>query len=229
MRHVLLVEDEEDIQSVISYNLVRAGYSCAIASSAEEAHQELQKKIPDIILLDIMLPGQNGFSFCSQVKKNQPYQEIPIIIMSARGEDADIIKGLELGADDYIPKPVSPKVLLARIESVLRRVKSPKIPENNQKIVGPFQLDITTHQFYLNHVPVELTLSEFGILELLMTRPGWVYTRNQIMEHIKGESISSTQRSVDVVIVGLRKKLGQYGKSIVASRGIGYRFQEESE
>lgn len=223
---VLIVEDEEDIRDVVVYNLQKSGYTCYATESAEAAQKIVKFKRPDLILLDIMLPGMDGFDFCKWIKNTETTSLTPVIIISARGEEDDIVKGLELGADDYIQKPISPKVLQARLESVWRRIKQLSPIVSNKIVYHGLSIDLIKHHVEYQGVPVELTLSEFGVLELIMRRPGWVYTRRQIMEHIKGESLSATERSVDVVVVGLRKKIGDAGSYISTVRGIGYRFTE---
>ena len=224
--YILLVEDEEDIREVILYNLKKKGYTCAAVPSSEEGQKQVRFRKPDLIILDIMLPGMDGFGFCSWMKNNEATQAVPVIILSARGDEADIVRGLELGADDYLQKPISPKVLIARIESVWRRVKQLPLVQAGKVEREGLVLDLDRHILIGDDLPVDLTLSEFGALELLMRRPGWVFTRRQIMEHIKGEALSATERSIDVVMVGLRKKLGERGHLITTVRGIGYRFME---
>jgi two-component system phosphate regulon response regulator PhoB len=228
--HVLIVEDDEDIQQLVSYNLVRAGFQVTCADSGEEALELLRQKRPDLVLLDLMLPGIDGLEVCRSVKRDEATREIPIVILSARGEESDVVAGLELGADDYITKPFSPKVAIARIRAVLRRRSEPaaKTGGDEQAILRMHDLIIHPgrHEVSVSGTPVALTLTEFGILHLLSRRPGWVFTRQQIIDAVRGYGYLVTPRAVDVQIFGLRKKLGTSGQLIETVRGIGYRLQE---
>jgi len=223
---VLVVEDEKDIQDIISYNLTKEGFRTVCVGSGEEAMGAVKSRIPDIVVLDLMLPGMDGLSVCRQLKTSPSTKDLPVIIATAKGDEADIVKGLEMGADDYVTKPFSPKVLVARVKAVLRR-KAAGTPDETAAVTVH---DITIHpgrrEVMVEGNPVELTFTEFGILHFLAGRPGWVFTRYQIVDAVKGEGYAVTERSVDVQIVGLRKKLGQAGKHIETVRGVGYRFRE---
>lgn len=223
---ILVVDDEEDILELVRYNLTREGYNVFCASSGEDGLNTAKSKLPDLIILDLMLPGIDGLDVARNLKSDNNTKEIPIIMLTAKGEEADIVTGLEMGADDYISKPFSPRVLTARVKAVLRRKTK---PENNEKeIIEIHDIKIHTgrHEVLVNDDPVPLTFSEFGILNFLVKRPGWVFTRSQIVDAVKGDDYFVTDRSVDVQIVGLRKKLGQAGQYIETVRGVGYRFKE---
>ncbi|MBW2181721.1 MAG: response regulator transcription factor, partial [Deltaproteobacteria bacterium] len=182
-------------------------------------------------ILDLMLPGMDGFEVTKQIKNNPDIPDVPIIILSAKGEEADVITGLELGADDYISKPFSPKILVARARSLLRRKKFHDIkkPEEQTQQINIFgiMIDSVRYKVEVDGHNIDLTYSEFNILSFLSRRPGWVFTRQQIVDAVRGENYAVTERSIDVQIVGLRKKLGDHGKYIETVRGIGYRFKEE--
>ena len=224
---ILVVDDEEDIRELVKYNLAREGYKIFCASSGEKALKKARAKLLDLIVLDLMLPGIDGLEVTKILKNDPKTQHIPIIMLTAKEEEADIVTGLELGADDYITKPFSPRVLVARIRAVIRRKK---------KEYDEVELEIEIHDLVIhpgrNRVlirgrPVELTFTEFQVLYVLARRPGWVFTRSQIVDAIRGGDYPVTDRSVDVQIVGLRKKIGPYSKYIETVRGIGYRFREK--
>jgi two-component system phosphate regulon response regulator PhoB len=224
---ILVVEDEEDISELIKYNLNREGYNVVCVETGEEGLEKTRQTMPDLILLDLMLPGIDGLRVCKIIKNDSKTEHIPVIMLTAKGEEADIVTGLEMGADDYIPKPFSTKVLIARIRSVLRRINTPEKTETNA-VVKRHDLVINPgrREIILKGEPLTLTFSEFEILYLLAKRPGWVYTRNQIVNEVKGDDYPVTERAIDVQIVGLRKKLGSYGKNIETIRGVGYRFKD---
>lgn len=224
--HVLVVEDEEDILELVRYNLAKEGYRVSVAVSGEEALKKAPVEEPDLIILDLMLPGVDGLEVCRRLKGDPRTQHIPIIMLTAKGEESDIIVGLEMGADDYVTKPFSPKVLLARMRSVLRR--PPPTTDTSEKVLvrGEITIDPLRHKVLVKNKPVELTATEFGLLHFLAQKPGWVFTRQQIVDHVKGEDYAVTDRAVDVQVVGLRRKLGPCGKYIETVRGVGYRFKE---
>lgn len=223
---ILVVEDEEDLLELLRYNLERERYRVTCAPSGEKALTKVHEEIPDLILLDLMLPGLDGLEVCKELKKHAPTRSIPLIIVTAKGEDADVVSGLELGADDYVTKPFSPRILLARIKAVLRgrQLNLATVPE----ILKVHELTIDTGRYEVSVLgaPVTLTATEFAILHLLARRPGWVYSRDQIIRTVKGDDYPVTDRSVDVQIVGLRKKLGTAGECIQTVRGVGYRLKE---
>jgi len=224
--HILVVDDEEEILELVSYNLKKAGYRVTSVTSGEDAIKSARTKLPDLVLLDLMLPGVDGLEVCNTLKRDHRTTNIPVVMLTARGEEADIVSGLELGADDYITKPFSPRVLLARIRAVLRR--KTKAPAEEQVIIKLKDLVIHPgrHEVAVKGRRADLTSTEFRILHLLARRPGWVFTRQQIIDAARGEDYAVTDRSVDVHIVGLRKKLGSLGKQIETVHGVGYRFRE---
>jgi two-component system, OmpR family, alkaline phosphatase synthesis response regulator PhoP len=223
---ILVVEDEQDILELVRYNLSRENYQVFCASSGEEALQIATSEPLDLILLDLMLPGIDGLEVTRRLKKNPKTQDIFIVMLTAKGSEADIVTGLELGSDDYMTKPFSPRVLLARIKAVIRRTRDEK-PEDTAVIQVH---DLTIHpgrrEVQVSETPVSLTYTEFQVLYYLARRPGWVFTRTQIVDAVRGDDYPVTDRSVDVQIVGLRKKLGSAGRYIETVRGVGYRFKE---
>ena len=223
---ILIVDDEEDILELVGYNLARKGYRTVYATSGEDALKKSRSENPDLIVLDLMLPGIDGLEVMKALKKDSDTENIPTVMLTAKGEEADIVKGLELGADDYITKPFSPRVLLARVRAVLRR--KTKTANRSSSIIRIHDLEIHQERRSVSAKgnPVDLTFTEFQILSFLAARPGWVFTRTQIVDAVRGDSYPVTDRSVDVQIVGLRKKLGPCGKYIETVRGFGYRFRE---
>ncbi len=230
---ILIVEDEEDIRELISYNLLKEGYQVAGVATGEEALQAVEKKPPDLILLDIMLPRLDGLSVCRNLKSNPRFAAIPIIMLTAKGEETDIVTGLNLGADDYITKPFSPKVLLARVRTDLRRTEAEhalaaeaETDEEEELVRGPLHIHYGRHEVLVEGRKINLTATEFRLLWFLAQRPGWVFTRQQILDGLHGDECAVTERAVDVQIVGLRRKLGPAGNQIETVRGVGYRFKE---
>jgi two-component system phosphate regulon response regulator PhoB len=225
---ILVVEDEAPIQELLQFNLERKKYRVKVVDSGEEAITLAGEYMPDLILLDIMLPGADGLEVCKKLKGNPKTASIPIIMLTALCEEADVVTGLELGADDYITKPFSPRVLLARVKAALRRIVATQPVVNDEQIsVHNISVDIGRHKVEVDGSDITLTFTEFKVLQLLAQQPGRVFTRYQIVDAVHGEDYPVTDRSVDVQIVGLRKKLGSAGKFIETVRGIGYRFKEE--
>ena len=224
---ILVVEDEAPIQELLQFNLERKKYHVKVVDSGERALEVAGEYMPDLILLDIMLPGADGLEVCKQIKANPETVQIPIIMLTALSEEADIVTGLELGADDYVTKPFSPRVLLARVKAALRReaVK----PSNGDDLVSiqGIEIDALRHKVTVDEEIITLTSTEFKVLKLMAAQPGRVFTRYQIVDAVHGEDYPVTDRSVDVQIVGLRKKLGEAGRFIETVRGVGYRFKEE--
>lgn len=226
-KHILIIEDEEDIRELVRYNLKREQFEVSEAESGEKGLTVAARGKPDLILLDLMLPGKDGMQICRELKQNEETRDIPVVMMTARGEESDIVAGLELGAEDYIVKPFSPKVLVARVKAVLRR-KTAAPPLSDEDVLNIYDLCIHPgrHEVTVKGKTIDLTASEFGVLHFLARRPGWVFTRYQIVDAVHGEDYPVTERSVDVQIVGLRKKLGKAGEYIETVRGIGYRFKD---
>ncbi len=223
-KNVLIVEDEEDILKLIEINLLKNGISATGVQSGEKALEILNKDSFDLVLLDLMLPGINGIEVCKQLKNNRATKGLPIIMLTAKGEEEDIIKGLESGADDYITKPFSPKVLMARIKTSLRREENVDYNRNSVINIDKLYIHPAKHEILLDNKPLKLTSAEFKVLHLLASKPGWVLTRYNIIDEIRGEDYAVTDRSVDVLMVGLRKKLGEFGSYVETVRGVGYRF-----
>ena len=224
--HIFVIEDEEDIQELVRYNLARDGFRVTCVSSGEEGLKLARSLKPQLILLDLMLPGMQGFEVCKKLRADEELKSIPIIMLTAKGEETDMITGLELGADDYLAKPFSPKVLIARIKAVLRRETQQVRSENETVKIKDLVIDPKRHEVTLEDKPLVLTNSEFRILHFLAKKPGWVFSRYQIVDAVHGDDYPVTERSVDVQIVGLRKKLGSLGEYIETVRGVGYRFKE---
>ena len=225
-KNVLLVDDEEDIRELVRYNLAREGYQVVTVGSGEDALKKVREKPPDLIILDLMLPGIDGFAVCRQLKNDDRTAHIPIAMLTVKGEESDIVVGLELGADDYITKPFSPKVLLARIKAVLRRREKGPISESDVMTIGDLTIHPGRHEVLVEGKAVKLTSTEFRILHLMARKPGWVFTRYQIVDAARGDNIAVTSRSVDFHITSLRRKLGPVGDYIETVWGVGYRFKE---
>ncbi|MBU0945209.1 MAG: response regulator transcription factor [Proteobacteria bacterium] len=228
---ILVVEDDADIQQLVSYNLIKSGFNVTCADSGEEALEILEQEQVDLIILDLMLPGRNGMEVCTLLREKPGSVQPPIIMLTAKSEEDDIVSGLACGADDYVTKPFSPRVLIARVQALLRREQEKILTEQRSDdkdtiSVHAIIIHRGRHEVLVAGKQVHLTATEFTILEQLATRPGWVYTRQQIIDKIRGYDYLITPRAVDVQIFGLRKKLGETGHCIETVRGIGYRLQE---
>ncbi|MFL3007433.1 MAG: response regulator [Candidatus Neomarinimicrobiota bacterium] len=225
-KSILVIEDEPDIREIIEFNLTKFNYNVLLANNGEKGLKQARSDEPDLILLDLMLPGIQGLDVCRIIKSDENLKNTPIIILSALGQEQDIIKGLEAGADDYVNKPFSMDILKARIKTVLRRYDSNNEEDLNKSVffkgikINPRTRDVT-----IEGNLVTLTYTEFQILHLLISHPGWVFTRYQIIDKIRGENYPVTDRSIDFQIVGLRKKMLGKGNLIETIRGVGYRFQ----
>jgi two-component system phosphate regulon response regulator PhoB len=222
---IVIIEDEEDIRELIRYNLDKEGYRVLLATSGEEGLDLVRNSMPDLVVLDLMLPGIDGLQVCRELKADPRTKSVPVVMVTARGEEPDVVSGLELGAEDYVSKPFSPKVLLARVKTVLRRVKSVEDDPNSilryeELLVNPQRREVA-----IGNERIDLTNTEFKLLYFLMRQPGVVYTRDQIVDGVHGDDYPVTDRSVDVQVVGLRKKLLEYGQFIETVRGVGYRFK----
>ena len=226
--NILVIEDEEDIRALVKYNLQRENFEVLEAESGEEGLKLAERIVPDLILLDLMLPGKDGLEICRLLKRNEHTQNIPVVMMTARGEESDIVAGLELGAEDYIVKPFSPKVLVARIKAVLRRrASTPALAPDDVIKVYDLVIHPGRHEVLVKDKPVDLSATEFRLLHFRARRPGWVSTRYQIVDAVHGEDYPVTERSVDVQVVGLRRKLKRAGVYIETVRGVGYRFSDK--
>jgi two-component system phosphate regulon response regulator PhoB len=224
-KNILIVDDEEDVLDLVRYNLDKEGYCTETATSGEEAMAKARAKLPDLIILDLMLPGIDGLQVCRNLKNDAKTQNIPVIMFTAKGEEGDIVTGLELGADDYVTKPFSLKVLIARVRRILQKNIISDL-ENAQVKIHELVISPSRREVLIKNKPVELTFSEFNILYALAKKPGYVFNRYQIVNAIRGEDYIVTDRAIDVQIVSLRKKLGLCGKYIETVRGVGYRFKD---
>ena len=225
---ILLVEDEHDIQDLLKFHLERENLVVETADTGEDALQRLKSRTVSLILLDLMLPGIDGLEVCRRLKAQPETADIPIIMLTAKDSEADIVTGLEMGAADYVCKPFSPRVLMARIHAVLRRPVAAAAGDVLEPVItaGPLTVDPGRHKVEIKGREVPLTFTEFRILHLLAESPGRAFSRQQIVDQVRGESYAVTERIVDVQMVSLRKKLGALGDWIETVRGVGYRFKE---
>jgi two-component system alkaline phosphatase synthesis response regulator PhoP len=221
---ILIVDDEEDIRELVELNLDREGYQILACDTGERALELVRSRKPDLIVLDLMLPGVDGLEVCKRLKADPNTGHIPVVMLTAKGEEADIVAGLELGADDYVTKPFSGKVLVARVRRLLRRHVDESEEKGVVRVEG-VEIDPARREVLVDGTPVTLTQMEFNILHTLAKRPGVVFTRYQIVDRIHGDDYLVTDRAVDVQIVALRRKLGSYGKLIETVRGVGYRLK----
>ncbi|MBM4067112.1 MAG: response regulator [Planctomycetes bacterium] len=222
---ILVVDDEQDLVKLIRYHLEKEGYKVISAYNGEDALFLSRKERPELILLDLMLPGIDGLEVCKKLKSDPEMAAIAIVMLTAKGEEVDITVGLKLGADDYVTKPFSPKELVARVQAVLRRAKSASTTKDYIKI-DTLTIDLYKHEVTIKNEPVPLTLTEFKLLHQLAGKPGRVFTRDQLLDAVSGPETFVIDRTVDVHIASLRKKLKAYANRIVTIRGIGYKFKE---
>lgn len=227
-KRILLIEDEEDVAAVIKLQAEISGYKLHVEVDGVNGFKTIMREKPDLILLDIMLPGQNGLDVLRKVRNVKEIKHIPIIIISGKKEELDIVLGLELGADDYVTKSFSPKVLFSKIKAILRRGREAEKPEKFAKF-GDFILEIDHYLLKKNEDNIAITLSEFGILRRLVANKGKVLTRNQLLDDVNNDDGFIVDRNIDVHIASLRKKLGNNPQWIETVRGVGYRFREDSE
>lgn len=227
-KHLLVVEDESAIRDMVGFTLERAGFQWSGAADVMEANQEISSRQPDLIILDWMLPGISGVDFAKRIRRNTATRDIPIIMLTARGEENDRIKGFDSGADDYITKPFSPRELIARVKAVLRRSAGNE-PENILKFNG-LSLDATSHRVSTEHESVNMGPTEFRLLHFFMSHPERVYSRGQLLDNVWGNNVYIEDRTVDVHIRRLRKVLAHHGYDtlIQTVRGAGYRFSTQS-
>lgn len=222
---ILVVDDEEDIRELVELNLRREGYQVLTCETGEQALHRVASKAPDVVVLDLMLPGIDGLEVCRRLKADPKTQQTAVVMLTAKGEEVDIVTGLELGADDYVTKPFSGKVLVARVRRLLRKQRD----EGDEQAVvriHDLTIDPSRHEVLLGERAIVLTPTEFNILHTLARRPGRVFTRYQIVDSIHGSDYLVTDRAVDVQIVSLRKKLGSCAKYVETVRGVGYRFMD---
>jgi two-component system, OmpR family, alkaline phosphatase synthesis response regulator PhoP len=230
---VLIVEDEPEIAELIEFHAERAGMRARTIHSGRLALELMRREKPDLIVLDLMLPDLDGLEVCRRLKQNDDTRSIPIVMVTAKGEEADIVTGIELGADDYVTKPFSPRVLMARLRNVLRR-NGPveEAPTRSDRLVllgGKLVIDIDRHEVIVESKKTDLTLTEFGILHYLASRPGFVRTRDQIIAAVHGKSTVLSSRTVDVHVTALRRKLDALSDCVETVRGVGYRFSEGTD
>lgn len=222
--NILLVDDEPDLLELLQYNLTRAGYRVDCAASGESALRQMRSRVPDLIVLDLLLPDLDGLEVCKRMKQEPRTAVVPIVMLTARGEEADVVTGLELGADDYLTKPFSPRVLVARLKAVLRRQSRDRDTQTGTVVHGDMVIHPGHYEVRIGEHPVRLTPTEFRILHFLAQRPGWVFTRYQIVDEVRGDDAGVTERSVDVHIAALRRKLGHHAAVVETIRGVGYRY-----
>ncbi|KIC70866.1 Phosphate regulon transcriptional regulatory protein PhoB [Candidatus Protochlamydia amoebophila] len=223
---ILLIEDEEDIASLIKLQAELAGYKVHLEMDGLNGFLAIEREKPDVIILDIMLPGLNGLDVCRKIKSNPDLENIPIIIISAKSEELDVVLGLELGADDYVAKPFSLKVLFSRIKAVMRRGKEGE-KEAKTLVFGEYTMEVDRYLLRKKDKSIALTLSEFGILRRLLLNRGKVLTRNQLLDDVQNDEAFIIDRNIDVHIASLRKKLGPNFDGIETVRGVGYRFKDD--
>jgi two-component system phosphate regulon response regulator PhoB len=230
--HVLIVEDEPDIADLIRFHCDREGMEAEVIGAGKPAVESIRKTPPDVVILDLMLPDVGGIEICRRLKQWPETREIPVVMVTAKGEESDVVTGLEIGADDYVVKPFSPRVLMARVRAVLRRrAELQEIPVDNrlERIDGRLVIDPDRHVITIDTKPTDLTVTEFGILNHLAQRPGFVRTRDQIIAAVHGRNVVLSSRTIDVHVTALRKKLGSLAGCVETVRGIGYRFCETPE
>ena len=227
-KRVLVVDDEPDIRELVQHHLEIEGFEVLSAPDGEKGLFLIQNELPDLIILDLMLPGIDGLEVCRKLNNIESTSDIPIIMLTAKGEEIDIIKGLAYGADDYVTKPFSPRVLMARAKAILRRQVINEIDVDEIIQIEELYIHPGKREVKVGSVSIELTFSEFEIIHFLARRPGWVFTRNQIINQVHGDDYPVTDRSVDFQIVGIRQKLGEMGKLIKTVRGVGYRFDSNN-
>jgi len=230
--HVLIVEDEPDIADLIRFHCDREGMDAEVIGAGKPAVESIRKTPPDVVILDLMLPDVGGIEICRRLKQWPETREIPVVMVTAKGEESDVVTGLEIGADDYVVKPFSPRVLMARVRAVLRRrAELQEIPVDNrlERIDGRLVIDPDRHVITIDTKPTDLTVTEFGILNHLAQRPGFVRTRDQIIAAVHGRNVVLSSRTIDVHVTALRKKLGSLAGCVETVRGIGYRFCETPE
>jgi two-component system phosphate regulon response regulator PhoB len=228
-KKILVVEDNRDISELITYNLEREGYEVACLYDGSQAVDFVTKRKPELVILDLMLPEVDGIEICRTLKNDPVTKNIPIVMLTAKSEEADVVVGLQMGADDYIPKPFSPKILVARIKAIVRRTADLNLSASstdNVRSFGDFNIDLLKHRISFKGREIKLTSIEFDIVEFLSRSPGRVWSREQILNNVWKEGKFIIDRAVDVHVRGLRKKLGSANGYIETVRGVGYRFKD---
>jgi len=227
-KRILLIEDEEDIAALLKLQADLFGFKLHVEVDGVNGFRAVERERPDLVILDVMLPGQNGLDVCRKIKSHNELKSIPVIMLTAKADELDVVLGLELGADDYVTKPFSPKVLFSRIKAILRRSAEPEKSLKNLAF-GAFELDVTRFLLRQGSKPITITLSEFGILKRLLLNRGKVLTRNQLLSDIHNDDALIVDRNIDVHIAAIRRKLGPNFQWIETVRGVGYRMKEEVE
>lgn len=222
-KRVLVIEDEPDLRSTLQFNLKSENYKVTTASDGESALAEISKNIPDLILLDLMLPDMSGLEICKKIRGESFSDKVSIIMLTAKGEEVDRVVGFELGADDYVVKPFSVRELMLRVSSILKRSKE-KASNDEKIVIGDIEINLASHRVFISGIEVELTAKEFELLKYLTERNGRIQTRELLLEHVWGYNNSVTTRTVDTHIKRLRSKIGEVGTRIETVRGVGYRF-----
>ncbi|MEH6626505.1 MAG: response regulator [Motiliproteus sp.] len=226
-KKIVVVEDEPDILEVLSYNLKREGFEVTTSLDGAKGLDLIQQKMPDLVLLDLMLPGMDGLDICRHLKSNSRTQHIPIIMVTAKGEESDVVLGLGIGADDYVAKPFSPKELVSRIKAVLRRAAtSEPLTQKEYIVVDGLVIDASKYKVLLSDNEIKLTATEFRLLHYLASHPGRVFSREQLLNHTFGNDAVVVDRNVDVHIRAIRKKIGDDQYFVETIRGVGYRFKD---
>lgn len=226
-KKIVVVEDEPDILEILSYNLKREGFDVSTALNGTDGLRVIQQVIPDLVLLDLMLPGLDGLEICRELKKHEATSSIPIIMVTAKGEESDVVLGLGVGADDYIAKPFSPRELVARVKAVIRRgIKSDPSSKKERIQIGDLLIDSGKYKVLLKQVEIKFTATEFRLLQYLASQPGRVFSREQLLNHAFGNDVVVVDRNIDVHIRAIRKKLDAEQQYIETIRGIGYRFMD---
>jgi len=228
---VLVIDDEKDLLELVRYNLEKEGYRIRTAEDGEAGLEASERELPDIVVVDLMLPGIDGLEVCRRLRADQRTAHVPIVMLTAKSAETDRVVGLEMGADDYITKPFSPRELAARIKAILRRVSQQQAPLPQSKIIryGGLTIDHDRHDVRCGEESIELTATEFRLLQMLARYPGRVYSRSELIEGALGKDIAVIDRTIDVHITSLRRKLGDYGDRVETVRGFGYRFQEQTD
>ena len=227
---VVVIEDEPDIREVIEHNLAREGYEVFPAADGEQGMQLVKRMSPDLVLLDLMLPRLDGLDVCRELKADLVTRSIPIVMVTAKGEESDIVLGLGLGADDYVTKPFSPKELVARVKAVLRRGPLREEHDRRERLVrGAVVIDVGRHEVRVEDTPVAFTATELRLLHFLASHPGRVFTRDHLLNRVTGEDVAVVDRNIDVHVRSVRKKLGSHRALIETIRGVGYRCRDDSD
>ena len=224
---ILVIEDDHDIRELIEFNLTKEGYRVRCAGNGEDGLRRIKTEAPDLIILDLMLPGVDGIELCRRIKQDPVTRAIAIVMVTAKSEEGDVVLGLKIGADDYIAKPFSPRMLIARVEAVLRRGSLKEAREDSERVVhDKLVIDTARHEILIDEEPVDFTPTEFRLLHFLASHPGRVFTRSELLSRVISESAVVLDRNIDVHIRAVRQKLGPYRQLIQTVRSVGYRFRD---